>query len=407
MSRAADWIIRSVVMTLTSVGLPELASAHKGSDSFLWLEASPSGYVGRLDVAVKDLHRVVDLDETDDGDITWSELRRAYAAISDYAVRHIDIGQIDVGQIDTGQIDMGHRGPCPVRVNDQALARHTDGIYLVLRFDAACTVTAKPAPARLGSRAVGLHLDYNVLFDADTTHRAFVHVRQPGQDGQVSSAMLTPTQRHLAMPSHRNPPAGSGYFREGIRHVLFGYDHLLFLVCLLLPTVLVRRHRCWEPAPSIAHITGQIVRLVTVFSLAHATSLTVTILAGITLPERLVEPLIALTVLGCALNNVYPWLSTYRTPVIFALGLVHGCGFAGALNTLGLPNVGLAVALAGLNIGVELGQLIAVVVLLPVAFALRTRALYSRVILPGLSLAVSGLALIWFIERSFDIQLTT
>ncbi|MCK7494395.1 MAG: HupE/UreJ family protein [Comamonadaceae bacterium] len=145
----------------------------------------------------------------------------------------------------------------------------------------------------------------------------------------------------------------------------------------------------------------------TAFTLAHSLTLTLAVLGVVDLPSRLVETVVALTIVLAALNNLFPLVTTRRWSLAFALGLIHGFGFASALRDLGLPSNALALALAGFNLGVETGQLAIVAAVLPLAFALRQTWLYRRLALPVGSAAVALLALVWCLERGLNISLLT
>ncbi len=114
---------------------------------------------------------------------------------------------------------------------------------------------------------------------------------------------------------------------------------------------------------------------------------------------------IALSVVLAALNNVFPVVAHGRWMAAFGFGLLHGFGFAGALRDLGLPTGSLALSLAGFNIGVEIGQLAIVVAFLPLAYAVRASWAYRRVAMGAGSMAIAGIAMIWMIERAFNVAL--
>jgi hypothetical protein len=103
-----------------------------------------------------------------------------------------------------------------------------------------------------------------------------------------------------------------------------------------------------------------------------------------------------------ALNNLFPVVANGRWAAAFGFGLLHGFGFAGALQDLGLPAGSLALSLAGFNLGVEAGQLAIVSIVLPLAFALRSTWAYRRVVLGGGSVAIAAIASVWLFERAFD-----
>jgi hypothetical protein len=197
----------------------------------------------------------------------------------------------------------------------------------------------------------------------------------------------------------------AAYVHEGVWHIWLGFDHILFLVSLLLPAVLIRRDGRWKGAASFQDAFWDVARIVTAFTLAHSITLTLAALGIVSLPSRWVESAIALSVVLAALNNVVPVVARGRWIAAFAFGLLHGFGFAGALADLGLPAGSLALSLAGFNVGVELGQLAIVAAFLPLAFALRSTWAYRRVVLAGGSAVIVAIAGVWLIERAFDLPL--
>ena len=138
----------------------------------------------------------------------------------------------------------------------------------------------------------------------------------------------------------------------------------------------------------------------TAFTVAHSVTLGLAAAGVLAPPSRWVESLIAASVLVAALDNLRPFLRAPRWVMVSLFGLVHGFGFAGPLQDLGLAQGGLALPLLGFNLGVELGQLAIVALLLPAAIALRRTPLYRRALVPGASAAVAVLALAWTLERS-------
>ncbi|UAB79360.1 HupE/UreJ family protein [Erythrobacter sp. SCSIO 43205] len=212
-------------------------------------------------------------------------------------------------------------------------------------------------------------------------------------DAPTQSFRLTaeaPTATILAEPSALS--VLYDYFVIGAEHILFGWDHLLFVIALVL---LVR-----GPWP--------VVKAATAFTIAHSITLIATVLGYSGLPGRPVEALIALSIVFLAvevmtalrdperrtLTRRYPWA------VAFAFGLVHGFGFAGALADIGLPQSQLAAALFAFNIGVEAGQLI-VVALTILALKALTRASErgQRQALTTATYAIGTIGSFWLIER--------
>ena len=212
-------------------------------------------------------------------------------------------------------------------------------------------------------------------------------------EGPVQSFRLTadaPTATILAEPHWTGVLID--YFIIGAEHILFGWDHLLFVIALVF---LVR-----APWP--------VIKAATAFTVAHSITLVATTLGYAGLPSRPVEALIALSIVFLAVEVALvlrdpdrtTWTRRYPWVVAFGFGLFHGFGFAGALADIGLPQGEIATALLAFNLGVEAGQLL-VIALLVAALAILTRAA-PKAETPTLRVATYGIGVIgsfWLIER--------
>ena len=351
--------------------------AHKPSDSYLVLSAhsGDTQIHGQWDIALRDLDLAVGLDADRDGTITWGEVRSREQDLFAYALQRLVLSSADTR--------------CRPGRGELLVDDHSDGAYAVLRFTAQCPAI----PARLG-------VDYRMLFDLDPGHRGLLRL---DFDGASRSAVLSPEQPtqqfDLAQASRWNTFAQ--FVGDGMHHIWIGYDHMLFLVSLLLPAVLVRRQRAWIPVASLRSALVNVLAVVTAFTVSHSITLTLAALDVIGLPSRLVESGIALSVLLAALNNVWPIVTRRGWVLAFCFGLVHGFGFASVLNDLGLPRGALALALAGFNVGVELGQLTVVFAVVPLIYLLRQARFYRPGVLVGGSSAIALIAGIWFVGRVF------
>jgi tetratricopeptide (TPR) repeat protein len=148
-----------------------------------------------------------------------------------------------------------------------------------------------------------------------------------------------------------------------------------------------------------------VLKIITSFTVAHSLTLGAAVLGAAMPPPRLVESIIAASVVVAALNNLFPLIAAkHMVALTFGFGLIHGFGFANVLQELGLPRGGLILSLVGFNLGVEMGQLAIVGVALPWAYALRHLWVYRRVVLELGSAATAGIALLWFVERAFDLS---
>ena len=206
--------------------------------------------------------------------------------------------------------------------------------------------------------------------------------------------------------------------RHGVWHIWIGFDHILFLLSLLLPAVLMPKVLMSKVLMPAAARQGQgqsqsikaaffdVLKVVTAFTLAHSLTLSLASLHVLSLPSRWVESAIAASVVLAALNNLWPLFRGRRPVAAFVFGLIHGFGFAGVLADLGLPQSGLLLSLLGFNVGVELGQLAIVAVFLPLAFALRKTWFYRQLLTTGSALIVL-IAALWLVERAFDLKILT
>ena len=192
------------------------------------------------------------------------------------------------------------------------------------------------------------------------------------------------------------------YVVEGVWHIWIGIDHILFLLSLLVLAPLASARRsvlAWQPVDRFGLAFADVLSVVTAFTVAHSITLGLSVMKWVDPPADLVEPVIALSVVLAALNNLLGWFSLKRWRLAFVFGLIHGFGFANVLLDLGLPTQALAVALGGFNVGVELGQLAIVLAFLSVAWWLRHTAFYRWVVVVGGSLAIAVTGAVWTWER--------
>ncbi|CAM8666790.1 Putative HupE/UreJ protein [Comamonadaceae bacterium] len=367
---------RLILVLLLSLGwLP--AQAHKASDSYLALKVDGSQVSGQWDIALRDIDFALGLDANGDGDITWGEVRAKH-------------GEIDAWSTNALTVERG--GRCPLRVTEHLIDEHTDGAYAVMRLQGEC-------PAADADVSV----NYRLLFGVDALHRGLLRL---DLDGETTSSIFSPEtpQQQFTPKALSSLHQLGGFLVQGVWHIWIGFDHILFLLALLLPVVLVREGKRWVPVARFRDAGREVLWVVTAFTIAHSITLSLAALQWIELPSRWVESVIALSVVLAALNNIYPMVGERRWVAAFVFGLIHGFGFASVLADLGLPSRALVLSLVGFNVGVELGQLAIVAVFLPLAYVMRKTRFYKQGVFIGGSVLTLLLALVWFIERAFDIQ---
>jgi hydrogenase/urease accessory protein HupE len=174
-----------------------------------------------------------------------------------------------------------------------------------------------------------------------------------------------------------------GFFKLGIEHILTGYDHLVFLFGLVLLRARLK----------------ELVGVVTAFTLAHSLTLAVAVL-GIVVPSpRFVEPAIALSIAYVGVENLVVKDSKHRWRIAFPFGLLHGFGFAGVLREIHLPRAAIPGALVAFNVGVEAGQLFAMMLVVPMVMLVRDQAWFEPRGVRVLSAAVAFAGCVWFVLR--------
>jgi hypothetical protein len=366
---------RGALVAATLLLWAPAAPAHKASDSYLRVAVDGAVVSGQWDVALRDLHALVNLDPDGDGIVTWGELERAR-------------GPVEAALGAALRLD-SDGAPCPLAFTRLRVDHHGDVAHAALDLRADC-----------GAEPRALGIAYGLLFDRDPSHRGLLRL----QFGGVRSAVFTPERRELRVAR------GAGvalleHLREGALHVWSGLDHLLFLACLLLPAVLRREQGRWVTASGAAAARDSIV-VVTAFTAAHALTLSLVLLDHLSLPSRWVESLVAATVVFAALNNLWPLVQRGLWLLSAGFGLVHGAAIASVLAALELPEGGALAALLGFNLGVEAAQLAVVAAWLPLAWWLRDRAWYRAVVVTGGSVAVLAIALAWLVQRALDLPVS-
>jgi hydrogenase/urease accessory protein HupE len=223
-------------------------------------------------------------------------------------------------------------------------------------------------------------------------HREFVTIRTASGESlgdRLLSARENEFSVFVASASQWSAVSGfADFFLLGIRHILTGYDHLLFLLGILI----------------VCSGFFAAARIITCFTLAHSITLALATFHVVNLSNRIVEPLIAASIayVGCE-NLVGRNSLEWRWILTFAFGLFHGLGFASVLKAMGVgeSSIGIALPLVSFNLGVETGQLAIAVLILPLAWKAKESANLSRIAVPCLSAIIVIAGTFWFVQRVF------
>jgi hypothetical protein len=373
-------MMRRVLVVIALLLCTASAWAHKASDSYLVLDAKGSTVTAQWDIALRDIDFALGLDGDGNAEITWGELRTRQSDVAAWALSRFEVSR---------------GGNCPLKLAQLQVDDHTDGGYAVLHLTGDC-------PAATSD----LSLRYRLLFDLDNLHRGLLRLTL---DGATHTTVLAPTSGLVTFSTGQVSrwKQFTQYLVEGIWHIWIGFDHILFLLSLLLPAVLVVQMRRWTGVASFRVALREVLWVVTSFTAAHSITLSLAALGLISLPSRLVESAIALSVVLAAANNLYPVVEHRRWLVAFGFGLIHGFGFASVLAELGLPADALVISLLGFNAGVEVGQMAIVAAFLPVAYVLRNTRFYLRGVFVVGSWLTMLVAFVWLVERAFDLKLVS
>jgi len=383
---------------------PVNAQAHSLSTGYLSAVVQGERVNAQMAIPLKDLEYAVGLDTDGDGAITWGELRAANERVAAYALGRL-------------RIDMGTE-PISLRLDNLQVDDLSGGVYAVLSFlGQSGSEVGKKTPVTIR---------YALLFDINQQHRGLLSLKflQDTQSagytaaGSVAETLLTGDSvtavfgpEHQEQTFERALPGAwtqiRQFFDDGVWHIWTGYDHIAFLLVLLLPAVFIYEKGEWTPGRDFPAVFVNVLKIVSAFSIAHSLTLTAASLGLVHLPSRLVEAAIAASIVWGAVSNFYPRPVSRAWQAAFVFGLMHGFGFASVLQDLELTGGALLRALVAFNLGVESGQLAIVGIFLPLAYLLRSSWFYRKVVFVPSSGLIGLAGMAWLIERVFNVMLTS
>lgn len=380
-------LVAASIMLCVALGLPRAALAHELGWSYVFLDIEDDGIRGHLELPIDQLSLVLNLDADGDGAIVDADIESRWPLITNHAMSILRLG--------SGTEDY------PLTVTGRDVLDIEIAKYAIIRFAAA---TPTPVPATLEA-------EFTPFEGAATEHRGGLVIENNVLSGEVGNHseikfVFSPREKSgtVNLLGESVWVKGWRFVVEGVWHIWIGIDHVLFLVTLLLVAVMALKDKRWEPVPDFRRAFINLFAIVTLFTIAHSITLALALKGWVTLPSRLVESIIALSVIVVAVNNVRPVISHQIRWLVFLFGLFHGLGFANVLMDLLVTRESKITALIGFNIGVEIGQLAIVAVLFPLLYLIRNNAYYRRGVLPGVSSIVSLIGLWWFVSRALDIE---
>jgi hydrogenase/urease accessory protein HupE len=348
---------------VSSVGLVVSALAHDPGLSSVTIRPRPNGLEVTLTLAVRDAAQLANLDEDHDGVVTQAEFARGRSQLEALVAAHFVVAP-------------DGKSATPQSIH----SRLDENNNVEFRLDFGPTVFSM------------LEIQSKLIASLPLGHRQYVQVQN--SSGEVVAERLLSADRATAQltigTSGVTTRDTGGSFADfvglGVKHILTGYDHLLFLFGLLVVT------RSFVSS----------LRIITCFTIAHSITLAVASFSAVEIPSRVVEPLIAASIVYVGIENLLRGENPRgRQLLTFGFGLIHGFGFASVLREIGVASRagGIVLPLFSFNIGVELGQAIIAGAALPIIRKLRARPIFIMRWAPMCSAVIALLGSIWLVER--------
>ncbi|WP_197677144.1 HupE/UreJ family protein [Friedmanniella luteola] len=244
-------------------------------------------------------------------------------------------------------------------------------------------------------------LSYDAIVTRLVSHRVFVSARPASTQAYTAVGLIDWESQDLTVPA-AGATADQGFLpavRLGAHHITEGADHLLFVLMLLLPAPLLARRGRWERTENLRRSSWRVVHVVTAFAVGHSITLALAALGYVHAPTRVVESMIAVSILVAGLHAIKPIVRGGDTWIAAGFGLMHGLAFATLLGQLGLGRGSLVTELLGFNLGIELTQLLVVTLVMPSLMVLSRTSVYpaARTVQAGSGVL---LAAAWLAERT-------
>src|SRR5262245_1278112 len=341
------------------------AAAHDPGLSSLTIRQGTNNLEATLTLAVKDAAQVAELDEDHDGIVTQSEFAKTRSQLETAVTRQLFIapdGKVAKPQSVRSKLDKNNN--------------------VEVRLD---------FPANGYS---SLEIQSKIIASLPLGHRQYLQTKNSRGETTLERLLSAAADRatvemrsaHSSIGAFEATRSFANFLSLGVKHILTGYDHLLFLIGLLL----------------VARGFFSSLGIITSFTIAHSITLAVATLQLVQIPSRIVEPLIAASIVFVGAENLLRGdIPKARRIVPFGFGLIHGFGFASALREAGIGSAtgGIVLPLFSFNLGVELGQIMVAAVALPIIWKLRENPIFITRWAPACSAAVVLLGSFWFVER--------
>ena len=355
----------AILAGLLSLLLLQKAAAHDPGLSSLTIRQRANGLEAKLTLAVKDAAQIAELDENHDGAVSQAEFGRGQSQLEATVARQIVISA-------AGRV-----------INDKSVHSRLDennNVEVLLNFAAVVFSNLEIHSTLITSLPFG-HRQYLQIQNSrgDTIFQRLLSAAADGATVEMPDA-------HSNIAAFEAARSFANFVCLGVKHILTGCDHLFFLFGLLL----------------VARGFLSSLGIITSFTIAHSITLAVATLHVVQIPGRIVEPLIAASIVFVGVENLLRGdIPKARRMVAFGFGLIHGFGFASALREAGIGagTGGIVLPLFSFNLGVELGQIMVAALVLPIIWKLRENPMFIARWAPACSAAVVAVGSFWFVQR--------
>lgn len=390
-SRTRFALVATIALLLLALAA-SVATAHETEQPYAYMFIAEDKVDGRLELAISDVGDVLGLDLSGSDVDIEEELRSNQNGIVEYADAHYSVGADgQEWQIKWGRIDLFREG-------SSSLA------FAVVQYQVDVPDAVVPPK---------LEVKFDPFFDEIDGRDGLLLVSGGwpedvySPDAELLRSFTTGSRSQTVDLGGESAYATvrSGV-TLGVDHIRTGPDHILFVLALLLPSVLVYRQG-WEPAQGFLTALWRVLKIASFFTIAHSVTFTMAGMGWLPLPpSKLTEAIIAGSIAAAGLHNLRPVLHNREWLLAFVFGLFHGMGFASLVSGLDVSRSSQLLSLLGRNIGIEIGQVIVILLLFPALYLLRPTRWYQPFFVIG-SLVMVVLALGWMIERLFEIDLGT
>ncbi len=362
--------------------------AHSLGQTYLYMSLTETALSARFEVSVKDLNDALGLQLATDGSLELEQVVPYEERIASYLKKNI-------------QIALDGK---PGTLNYQSTILRSPKLaqYVLSEFRIE-------APAGMPEF---IDVEYGVMFDVDPKQQGILLIENNWRTGtfenEASIALtFSANDRKQRLDLSRSTLLRGMWSMSilGMHHIIEGIDHVMFLLALLLTSVVFRTGGRWQGVENFRVAGWNLLKIITLFTLAHTITLSLTTLETLAIHPRVVESVIAGSIVIAALEVFYPIFRSRIGLIVFLFGLFHGAGFASVLLSMNIHSDYLPLTLLGFNLGVELGQIAIVLVFFPLLFLVRSHWIYLRF---GIQSTAAGLILVagyWFIERAFNVDL--